>query len=73
MTLADICLPSWAADPEIAPQYHSALRRLIVQFEESVGTGQQLLDAWHRFEGGRSIVHGDAFRDFWPWYADTRG
>jgi hypothetical protein len=68
-------LPPWAANPDVAPCYLSALRRLVNEFSESLPTAQLLLDNWHALEALRAkrptATPVDPFRDFWPWYAEV--
>ncbi len=71
-TIEHIAPPSWASDADVTLLYIEACQRLVFEFDESLATAQLLLEAWHRFEG-KDLHHAHAaFRDFWPWYADTR-
>ncbi len=68
-------VPHWAAGPDVAPHYWSALRRLVTECSESVPTAQLLLENWHGLatlddkQAGQSSA--DPFRDFWPWYSEV--
>ncbi len=68
-------LPAWAADPDIAPHYWVALRKLVTECSESVAAAQLLLENWHglggRGDGPVMTPSAEPFRDFWPWYSEV--